>query len=438
MESVGLYIYCFAFSVIWLIYQDITQKKLKGVYFLVTLLLSIVFALLFPLNPFLPLFLAFFSLSLLANSKKTLCRHFFYSAFPVIFVDLFVRTVTFFIYPKLFQYDIVQKPFSAWEIVFALLLVLPTNRVLKRLFRIDYPAILQMPDKRIQSYIYSMDGFFILYYLVYYGIFFNVKSSVANYHQLTLLAFIMLLIYMLTLLNRQAQLSYQLEVEKEQSQYLENLEHYSQHLEAIYENIRAFKHDYDNILISLKDCMSNGNLGDIKTVYEDVLKKSRDNMEHDDYLLYQLIPLKDNNLKMMLIRDLLDIKNQGIHVSASICEIPAHSLNLQKDFVLVIHLLLGLAGKLTKASPKPWLKLRITQNESSFEVSVSYATSMERLETSCLCFASQTLNDALDVKEMQTLQAIFQAHPHCQLLFESGSYKAKETLIIEKVREEVV
>ncbi len=77
MESVGLYIYCFAFSVIWLIYQDITQKKLKGVYFLVTLLLSIVFALLFPLNPFLPLFLAFFSLSLLANSTKTLCRHFF-------------------------------------------------------------------------------------------------------------------------------------------------------------------------------------------------------------------------------------------------------------------------------------------------------------------------------------------------------------------------
>lgn len=144
MESVGLYIYCFAFSVIWLIYQDITQKKLKGVYFLVTLLLSIVFALLFPLNPFLPLFLAFFSLSLLANSKKTLCRHFFYSAFPVIFVDLFVRTVTFFIYPKLFQYDIVQKPFSDWGIVFALLLVLPTNRVLKRLFRIDYPAILQM------------------------------------------------------------------------------------------------------------------------------------------------------------------------------------------------------------------------------------------------------------------------------------------------------
>ncbi len=73
MESVGLYIYCFAFSVIWLIYQDITQKKLKGVYFLVTLLLSIVFGLLFPLNPFLPLFLA----SLLANSTKTLCRHFF-------------------------------------------------------------------------------------------------------------------------------------------------------------------------------------------------------------------------------------------------------------------------------------------------------------------------------------------------------------------------
>ncbi|WP_438835683.1 hypothetical protein [Streptococcus pluranimalium] len=125
--------------------------------------------------------------------------------------------------------------------MFALLLVLPTNRVLKRLFRIDYPAILQMPDKRIQSYIYSMNGFFILYYLVYYGIFFNVKSSVANYHQLTLLAFIRLLIYMLTLLNRQAQLSYQLEVENEQSQYLENLEHYSQHLEAIYENIRAFK-----------------------------------------------------------------------------------------------------------------------------------------------------------------------------------------------------
>ncbi|MFU2205850.1 hypothetical protein [Streptococcus pluranimalium] len=152
----------------------------------------------------------------------------------------------------------------------------------------------------------------------------------------------MLLIYMLTLLNRQAQLSYQLEVEKEQSQYLENLEHYSQHLEAIYENIRAFKHDYDNILISLKDCIYNGSLGDIKTVYEDVLKKSRDNMEHDDYLLYQLIPLKDNNLKMMLVRDLLDAKSQGIHVSASICGISENALNVQKDFMLVIHLFITL------------------------------------------------------------------------------------------------
>ncbi|MFU2205851.1 hypothetical protein [Streptococcus pluranimalium] len=63
---------------------------------------------------------------------------------------------------------------------------------------------------------------------------------------------------------------------------------------------------------------------------------------------------------------------------------------------------------------------------------------MERLESSCLHFASQTANESFDVKEMQTVQAIFQAHPHCQLLFESEPYKAKETLIIEKVRERVV
>lgn len=296
MEFLGIEQYLLEFLTIWYTYQDITQTKPKKSHFLLAFLLSIGFAIMIPVNAFLPLWISLFIISLLEEQKSTLCRRLFYTGLSVVVVDLFLRSYYLFISPVILTGIDVAPDAIPWLRLLAFPLIIPTNRAIRRLFRIHYPTILQVPDKSIQNYIYKMNGLFLLYYMIHYVVFFKEPSIMSIYDRVALFASIMALGYMLTILNRKAQERHLADVKMEQDLYLANLEYYSQHLEGLYQNIRSFKHDYDNILISLNDSIYHGDIHDIETVYSDVLQKSRNRMENEDYLFYQLILMRDKHM----------------------------------------------------------------------------------------------------------------------------------------------
>ena len=73
------------------------------------------------------------------------------------------------------------------------------------------------------------------------------------------------------------------EILREQEEHLRSLEAYNQKIEAAYKSVRSFKHDYENVLISMQASIDSGDFNLIEQTYQDILKKAgQELIEEDD------------------------------------------------------------------------------------------------------------------------------------------------------------
>ncbi|MGV3027823.1 hypothetical protein ACEF00_03565 [Streptococcus hyovaginalis] len=434
MGILELEVFLLGFLATWLVYQDITQFKLRKSSFFFWGFLGVLIAFLTPLDSFLTLWLVFLGLSFKTSPDRTFGRHFFYSGFSVVLVDLFLTFFILMIYPVLFQDVILTHHQLLLVMLLPFIALYPINRILKRLFRIDYSTILQISDGSVQRYIYGMNALFLIYYVIYFGPFFENQELAANFEQIALLLFLALLLYMLTLLNRKALQRYRQDMRREQDLYLENLENYSQHLEGIYQNMRSFKHDYDNILISLKDSIDSGDIEAIEEVYTEVLANASQKMSRDDYLFYQLIYLKNNAIKIAIANDLLAAQKEGLKISVAVLEDIEHLAIPEEDFLCLVQSMLAMAIYYAKSSRDKDLKLVISEQEACIKVMIDYSISVEKMVINLLHDkVGRSLPIHSEVSEV--IASIITAYPNVQIESQSGDYRAQDTLVIQRLRE---
>lgn len=73
------------------------------------------------------------------------------------------------------------------------------------------------------------------------------------------------------------------EILREQEEHLRSLEAYNQKIEAAYKSVRSFKHDYENVLISMQTSIDSEDFNLIEQTYQDILKKAgQELIEEDD------------------------------------------------------------------------------------------------------------------------------------------------------------
>ncbi|CAM2803317.1 histidine kinase [Streptococcus acidominimus] len=434
MGILELEVFLLGFLATWLVYQDITQLKLSKSSFFFWGFLGVLIAFLTPLDSFLTLWLVFLGLSFKTSPDRTFGRHFFYSGFSVVLVDLFLTFFILMIYPVLFQDVILTHHQLLLVMLLPFIALYPIYRILKRLFRIDYSTILQISDGSVQRYIYGMNALFLIYYVIYFGLFFENQELAANFEQIALLLFLALLLYMVTLLNRKALQRYRQDMRREQDLYLENLENYSQHLEAIYQNMRSFKHDYDNILISLKDSIDSGDIEAIEEIYTEVLANASQKMSRDDYLFGQLTHLKNNAIKIAIANDLLAAQKEGLKISVAMLEDIEHFAIPEEDFLCLVQSMLAMAIHYAKSSRDEDLKLVISEQEACIKVMIDYSISVEKMVTNLLHDkVGRSLPIHSEVSEV--IASIIKAYPNVQIESQSGDYRAQDTLVIQRLRE---
>ena len=64
---------------------------------------------------------------------------------------------------------------------------------------------------------------------------------------------------------------------QEQALRYRDMERYSRHIEELYKEVRSFRHDYTNLLTSLRLGIEEEDMEQIKEVYDSVLKDSSQN-----------------------------------------------------------------------------------------------------------------------------------------------------------------
>ncbi|ALT83236.1 hypothetical protein AU079_08085 [Streptococcus infantarius] len=90
------------------------------------------------------------------------------------------------------------------------------------------------------------------------------------------------------------------ELLRNQEMELAALENYSKHVESLYQEVRSFRHDYANVLMSLKVGIDQGNLDDIKKIYNEITANSTKLVKNNKFDLTRLANIIDSGVKSFM------------------------------------------------------------------------------------------------------------------------------------------
>ena len=121
---------------------------------------------------------------------------------------------------------------------------------------------------------------------------------------------------------------------------LQNLNSYSKQVEGLYQEVRSFRHDYANILTSLKIGIDRKDIDLVAQIYDSVLKDSGKNLKDTKFDVVRLRNIENLSLKSLLISKLSEAQSLLVPVSLEI-EKPIAIKKIEEiDFLTVVSILL--------------------------------------------------------------------------------------------------
>ncbi|WP_254058924.1 sensor histidine kinase [Streptococcus ruminicola] len=173
------------------------------------------------------------------------------------------------------------------------------------------------------------------------------------YRAVIFVYFIFLFIFLFYLNFRHGQ-EQKNELLRNQEMELVALENYSKHVESLYQEVRSFRHDYANVLMSLKMGIDQGNLDDIKKIYEEITADSTKLVKNNKFDLTRLANIADSGVKSLMSAKFLQAENQGIAISLEVSEKMGNPSIPLISYIRILSILFdnAIEGALESAEPK--------------------------------------------------------------------------------------
>ena len=110
------------------------------------------------------------------------------------------------------------------------------------------------------------------------------------------------------------------EIELAKEAQLQNLLEYTLQIEKLYNELRHFKHDYKNILISLEYCLDHDDLAGVKEIYQNAIVPTKSVISLELQIMGQLQNIGDPALKGILSNKLSLALSKKLKVTCEVSE----------------------------------------------------------------------------------------------------------------------
>ncbi|HEM6020160.1 TPA: GHKL domain-containing protein [Streptococcus suis] len=264
----------------------------------------------------------------------------FYSWFPIAFWDIEHSFINYFItsnIPSLNKGD--RNMVFVISIIAGLLVLL-----LFRLFKYDFSHLRKKQlNVKDRATLYLANASMFFYYMIIPFIATTERISsidLSHYKEMITALYFILFICFVNILDRNLKQELQEKMILQKEIQLQNITNYSQQIERLYQDVRGFRHDYVNILTSLKIGIDSQDMNIVSEIYQNVLKDSGKNLRGKKFDVARLRNILDLPLKSLLISKLSEAQSLSVPVSLEI-EKPITLKNMEKiDFLTVISILL--------------------------------------------------------------------------------------------------
>lgn len=290
---------------------------------------------------FMPLFFLIFSLVISKNVSKYLSI--FYGLFPVVLWNLLHRSITFFILPGLGFSNIQQISHNKTLLTISALTASILSFVIPIVLQYNFEILNKQQNPREnRKIIIFLNISMLIYYLLvqifsYLEVMYRIDALL--YRELVVVIYIIIFLISLNILDRNLRERIQQQLSEQRELQLRNMSDYSQHIEELYNELRSFRHDYINILRSLKLGIDTHDLPAIEQIYNQVLKDSGQALNQSKYDLGRLSNIHNDALKSVLSAKFLEAQSKGIEIGLEVPqEIKPQGMELL-DFITIVSIL---------------------------------------------------------------------------------------------------
>ena len=152
---------------------------------------------------------------------------------------------------------------------------------------------------------------------------------------------------------------------------MQDLQDYTRNLEAMYNGLRSFKHDYVNILLSLSGYIEDGDMDRLKDFFESKIFPTKNLITGGDYKLNQFSNIGVLEIKSLLSAKMIYAHESGIDITIDIPDKVESFLIDTVDLARILGIFLDNAVEATLETEQPQIGLNIIQNKTGVSIIIS-------------------------------------------------------------------
>ena len=362
-----------------------------------------------------PLYGIGLSLLLLRGLPKKLL--FFYGLFPMILVNLFYRGISYFVLPFLGQGHVYDDRSFIWLCI-KIFICFISLAFLKWL-DYDFTSLRkEIPDKDFQKSLTTINWIMGGYYLVmqslsYFEYVQGIQSTTVRHF--ILVFYLLFFMGVIKKLDTYLKEKLQEKLNQEQTLRYRDMERYSRHIEELYKEVRSFRHDYSNLLTSLRLGIEEEDMEQIKEVYDSVLKDSSEKLQDNKYDLGRLVNIRDRALKSLLAGKFLKARDKKIIFNVEVPEeIQVEGMRLL-DFLTIVSILCDNAIEASAEASQPHVSIAFFKNGAQETFIIENSIKEEGIDISeIFSFGASSKGEERGVG-LYTVMKIVESHPNTSL-----------------------
>ena len=362
-----------------------------------------------------PLYGIGLSLLLLRGLPKKLL--FFYGLFPMILVNLFYRGISYFVLPFLGQGHVYDDRSFIWLCI-KIFICFISLAFLKWL-DYDFTSLRrEILDKGFQKSLTKINWIMGAYYLVmqslsYFEYVQGIQSTTVRHF--ILVFYLLFFMGVIKKLDTYLKEKLQEKLNQEQTLRYRDMERYSRHIEELYKEVRSFRHDYSNLLTSLRLGIEEEDMEQIKEVYDSVLKDSSEKLQDNKYDLGRLVNIRDKALKSLLAGKFLKARDKKIVFNVEVPEeIQVEGMRLL-DFLTIVSILCDNAIEASAEASQPHVSIAFFKNGAQETFIIENSIKEEGIDISeIFSFGASSKGEERGVG-LYTVMKIVESHPNTSL-----------------------
>lgn len=310
--------------------------------------------------------LYFIALSIYLNRQNSLSLNIFYGLLPVASSDLFRRAIIFFILDGNQGIVMDSSIVTTYMIEFA---GIALSYLFLSVFNVDIGRLKDSLTKmKVKKRLIPMNITMLLYYLLIQALYiiesYNV-IPVLKFRKFVVIVYLILFLILISFLSQYTKQKVQNEIMAQKEAQIRNITQYSQQIESLYKDIQSFRHDYLNILTSLRLGIENKDLASIEKIYHQILEKTGHQLQDTRYNIGHLANIQNDAVKGILSAKILEAQNKKIAVNVEVSsKIQLPDMELL-DFITILSILCDNAIEAALESLKPKVQLAFFKKNGS-------------------------------------------------------------------------